>query len=164
MSFDLAVVLGFLLVSGALLLVLMTLGKLLRQRRPGAEKLSTYECGEPPFGSAWFNFNNRFYVIALVFVAFDVQVALAMPVVVVFRQLAGGSQGAVVVAVLFGFLGLMMLALAYVWRHGDLSWVRELANQYGAVTTLPESTTRALGTAAAASGVSVPVAAGTERA
>lgn len=147
MSFDLAVVLGFLLVSAALLWVLLFLGKLLRMRRPGVEKLSTYECGEAPFGSAWFNFNNRFYIIALVFVAFDVQVALSVPVIVVFRRLVGGDVAGVTATALFGYLGLMMLALAYVWRHGDLSWVRELA-QHGTVTTLPNATTRVLGKAA----------------
>ena len=144
MSFDLAVVLGFLVVSAGLLWVLLLLGKFLRMRRPGADKLSTYECGEPPFGSAWFNFNNRFYVIALVFVAFDVQVALAVPAIVVFRRVVGGDAPGLLVGVVFTYLGLMMLALAYVWRHGDLSWVRELAAA-GRVATLPSAKTRAVG-------------------
>lgn len=143
MTYDLAVVFGFLLVSAALLWVLLFLGKLLRMRKVQGEKLATYECGERPFGSAWFNFNNRFYVIALVFVAFDVQVALAVPVVVVFRRLLAGEGAAVVFVALFAYLGLMMLALAYVWRHGDLSWVRELAHRKD-VTTLPHGVTRAL--------------------
>lgn len=144
MSFDLAVVLGFLLVSAGLLWLLLFVGKLVRVRKPATgEKLTTYECGEKPFGSAWFNFNNRFYVIALVFVAFDVQVALAVPVVVVFRQLMGVESAAVVFVGLFTYLGLMMLALAYVWRHGDLSWVRELRTA-AEVTTLPYGTTRAM--------------------
>lgn len=125
MSFDLAVVLGFLLVSAALLWVLLFVGKLVRIRRPAGDKLTTYECGERPFGAAWFNFNNRFYVIALVFVAFDVQVALAVPMIVVFRSLLAGAHPGLAFATLFTYLGLMMLGLAYVWRHGDLRWVRE---------------------------------------
>ncbi len=142
MSFDLAVVLGFLLVSGGLLLLLLVLGKLLRINKPEAEKLTTYECAERPFGSAWFNFNNRFYVIALVFVAFDVQVALAVPVVVVFRKLLGVESGGALFGTLFVYLGLMMLALAYVWRHGDLSWIKDVAQGRNA-TTSPYATTGA---------------------
>jgi len=126
MSFDLAVVLGFLLVSAGFLLLLLTLGKLIRMANAKGDKLSTYECGEKPFGQAWFNFNNRFYIIALVFVAFDVQVALVIPVIVEFKRLILGQGGATAFAVTFGYLSLMMLTLAYVWRHGDLSWVRDI--------------------------------------
>ena len=136
MSFDLSVVLGFLVASGLLLWVLLLLGRILRPQKPGGDKLTTYECGERPFGSAWFNFNNRFYVIALVFVAFDVQVALAVPVIVVLRQLLAGPGGALAFGAVFFFLGTMMLTLAYVWRHGDLSWIRELARD-AEVTVLP---------------------------
>ncbi len=140
MSFDLAVVLGFLLVSAGLLFLLLVVGKLLRINKPDPEKLSTYECAERPYGSAWFNFNNRFYVIALVFVAFDVQVALAVPVVVVFRKLLGIESGAGLFATLFVYLAVMMLALAYVWRHGDLSWIKDVADGRNATTP-----TRAVG-------------------
>jgi NADH-quinone oxidoreductase subunit A len=148
MSFDLSVVLGLLLMSAALLWLLLVVGKAVRMRKPGADKLSTYECGERPFGPAWFNFNNRFYVIGLAFVAFDVQVALAVPVIVAFRKLLGVESGAALFATLFVYLGLMMLALAYVWRHGDLSWVKELSQNRN-VTTLPYATTRAIAEAAA---------------
>ncbi|MBI2889415.1 MAG: NADH-quinone oxidoreductase subunit A [Nitrospirae bacterium] len=141
LSFDLAVVFGFLLVSAALLWVLLAFGKLVRMRRPIGDKLTTYECGERPFGSAWFSFNNRFYVIALVFVAFDVQVALAVPAVVVFRRLLQGEGAGLVFGVLFVYLGLMMLALAYVWRHGDLGWVRELRNRGPAAADPREAAT-----------------------
>ena len=54
----------------------LALGSLLRPANPEARKLTTYECGEPPTGSAWINFNIRFYLIALVFVVFEVEVAV----------------------------------------------------------------------------------------
>ncbi len=147
MSFDLSVVLGFLLASALLLWLLLLVGKVVRMRKPDAEKLSTYECGERPYGPAWFNFNNRFYVIGLAFVAFDVQVALAVPVIVAFRAMLGAESGAALFGLLFAYLGLMMLALAYVWRHGDLSWVKEISRTRS-VTTLPYATTRAVAEAA----------------
>src|SRR5713101_1040012 len=65
---------------------MLALGSLLRPNNPEALKLTTYECGEPPTGSAWINFNIRFYVIALIFVIFDVEVAFIYPVTVVFRD------------------------------------------------------------------------------
>jgi NADH-quinone oxidoreductase subunit A len=126
MAFDFAMVAGFLFFSGIVLWVLLLIGRFLRMRVPGAEKATTYECGERPFGSAWFNFNNRFYIIALVFVALDVLVALAVPVVTVFRRMLAEPQATLVFVALFIFLGLAMVALAYVWSHGDLTWVREL--------------------------------------
>jgi NADH-quinone oxidoreductase subunit A len=126
MAFDFAMVAGFLFFSGIVLWVLLIIGRFLRMRVPGSEKATTYECGERPFGSAWFNFNTRFYVIALVFVALDVLVAMAVPVVTVFRRILDDTQGSLAFAALFIFLGLAMVALAYVWSHGDLGWAREL--------------------------------------
>jgi NADH-quinone oxidoreductase subunit A len=126
MGFDLGMVLGFLVVSGGALLALLLMGKLLRPHRPTPEKLVTYECGEPAIGPAWFNFNNRFYVIALVFVVLDVEVALVVPVAVVFRELVAAGAGLLAFAEMFLFLAVLFVALVYVWARGDLSWVRAL--------------------------------------
>src|ERR1043166_6031893 len=62
----------------------LMLGKLIRPSRPEAEKLTIYECGEPTVGSAWIQFDLRYYVIALLFVIFDVEVAFFFPWAVVF--------------------------------------------------------------------------------
>ena len=126
MAFNLAMVFGFILVSGGMLLVFLLMGSFLRMKNPRPEKLSTYECGERPFGSAWFNFNNRFYIIALVFVIFDVEVALAVPVVVVFRKLLESGQGLLAFIEIFFFLCVLFVALIYTWARGDLTWVRAL--------------------------------------
>jgi NADH-quinone oxidoreductase subunit A len=70
------------------------IGKLVRPKRPDPEKLTVYECGEPTIGSAWVQFDLRFYVVALLFVIFDVEMALFFPWAVVFgkaNQLAGNS-------------------------------------------------------------------------
>src|SRR5262249_25387170 len=67
-------------------LVHLMIGKLIRPARPSAEKMTIYECGEPTIGSAWIQFDLRFYVIALLFVVFDVEVAFFFPCAVVFGQ------------------------------------------------------------------------------
>jgi NADH-quinone oxidoreductase subunit A len=91
----------------------------LRPSRASDEKLTTYECGEDPVGSAWVQFNIRFYVFALIFVVFDVEAVFLLPWATVFRELG-------VIAYLEGlaFVAILVVALAYVWRKGDLAWVR----------------------------------------
>src|SRR5205085_5691315 len=74
-------------VGVAFILVNMTVGKLLRPAKMDAEKATVYECGEPTIGSAWIQFDLRFYVVALLFVIFDVEMAFFFPWAVVFGQL-----------------------------------------------------------------------------
>jgi NADH-quinone oxidoreductase subunit A len=128
MAFNLAMLLGFLVVCGAILVVFLVVGKLIRPRVPHPVKATTYECGERPFGPAWFNFNNRFYVIALVFVVFDVEVALVVPAVVIFRKLMDAGLGLLAFIEIFFFLGILFVALIYVWARGDLKWVQHVEN------------------------------------
>lgn len=90
---------------------------LLRPRRPYPEKNATYECGEEPIGSPWVRLNVRFYVIALVFLIFDVEVVFLFPWALVYRQL--GVFGFLEMVV---FLFILFVGYAYVWVKGDLSW------------------------------------------
>lgn len=76
----------FLLVGIGFIFVHLLVGKLVRPAKPDAEKLTIYECGEPTIGSAWVQFDLRFYVIALLFVIFDVEVAFFFPWAAVFGQ------------------------------------------------------------------------------
>ena len=114
-----AAVLAFLAVAVAFLVVNLLIWKVLRPSRFSEEKLTTYECGENPVGSAWIQFNIRFYVFALIFIIFDVEAVFLLPWAVVFRELG-------VLAWLEGlvFIAILVVALAYVWRKGDLEWVR----------------------------------------
>ena len=79
-----------------------------------------------PLGSGWFNFNPRFYVVALVFLIFDVEVAFTYPVAVVFKRWIARGDGAVAFGELGVFMAILVFALAYVWRRGDLEWLRHL--------------------------------------
>ena len=85
----------------------------------GGEKLESYECGEVPEGSAWVKFNVRFYVIALIFLIFDVEVVFLFPWAVVFKDM-----GIVALVELGIFLTILLVGLAYVWVKGDLDWVK----------------------------------------
>ena len=112
----------------AVLLVggMLTLGKLLRPNNPEPLKLSTYECGEPPTGNAWVNFNIRFYLVALIFVIFDVEIAFIYPVTAVFRDWVLRGRGLFAFAEIFVFLGILFVGLVYVWVKGDLEWLKRV--------------------------------------
>jgi NADH-quinone oxidoreductase subunit A len=105
-------ILGVVFVAGGLIT-----SWILRPHRPYPEKLSSYECGEEPVGNAWVRFNVRFYVIALVFLIFDVEVVFLFPWALVYRTL--GLFAFLEMAV---FLLILLVGLAYVWVKGDLDW------------------------------------------
>ncbi len=103
--------------------------RMLRPHRPNPAKTSTYECGEEAVGSAWVKFNIRFYVVALIFIIFDVEVVFLYPWATVFKQL---GVFALVEALVFA--GILILGLAYAWVKGDLDWVRPKPN----IPSMPE--------------------------
>jgi NADH-quinone oxidoreductase subunit A len=109
----------FFLVAILFVVVAILASKFLRPSRPTKEKLLTYECGEDVEGSPWVKFNIRFYVVALIFLIFDVEVVLLIPWAMVYKQF--GIGGFLVGAV---FLFMLGLGMAYEWRKGDLEWER----------------------------------------
>lgn len=126
MYFHFACVLVFLLLGAGFVALMMWIGKLLRPHNPDAAKLATYECGEVPTGGAWVNFNMRFYLIALVFVIFDVEVAFLYPVLVVFRDWVARNQGPFALVEVGIFLAILLIGLVYVWVKRDLEWLKRL--------------------------------------
>ena len=104
-------------------------GKFLRPDAPNREKSMIYECGEKPIGQAWFNFNPRFYLIALVFVIFEVEIAFMYPVASVYRSFIEKGQGLLAFAEIFLFVAILAVGLAYVWAMGDLEWVKGLKQE-----------------------------------
>src|SRR5262245_54342356 len=185
----------FLVIAVAFVLVHLMIGKLIRPARPSAEKMTIYECGEPTIGSAWVQFDLRFYVIALLFVVFDVEVAFFFPWAVVFGQCntladplqSRENQAAALSALtpdypehaarrqhlldvlnkdpqsrtdadqkdlmalqasahtmawiaffdILVFFGVLLVGFAYLWRRGDLVWVRSTAAERFAATAPP---------------------------
>lgn len=124
MLFDFANVLVFLVLGAAFVGLNLLIGRILRPSNPQIRKLSTYECGEPAVGSAWVNFNVRFYIIALIFIIFEVEIAFIIPVATVFRRWIEAGQGMFAFIEVFLFIGILLIGLAYAWRKGDLEWVK----------------------------------------
>jgi NADH-quinone oxidoreductase subunit A len=128
MGFEFGAVLVFALVAVGFALGGITLSRLLGPRVPNADKSTIYECGERPIGVAWFNFNPRFYLVALVFVIFEVDIALTFPVVAVYRRWVEASPALAWIAFveLLVFTGILVVGLIWAWAHGDLEWVKSL--------------------------------------
>ena len=126
MLFDFANVLVFTVIGLGFVGVNLFIGRLLRPSNPQVRKLSTYECGEPAMGSAWVNFNIRFYIVALIFIIFEVEIAFIFPVAAVFRRWLEGGQGVFAFFEILIFVGILFLGLVYAWVKGDLEWVKKV--------------------------------------
>jgi NADH-quinone oxidoreductase subunit A len=107
----------------AFVLVNLSVGALLRPNLPNTEKQAIYECGEPAIGSSWVQFDLRFYIVALFYLVFDVEVALIYPWAVVFRE---HTREAILLG--FPFLGIVVIGYVYEWYAGSLEWVRSNVN------------------------------------
>lgn len=107
----------FLVISTVMGIVLLTLGGLLGPRRPASEKASPYECGFEAFEDARSKFDVRFYLIAILFIIFDLEIAFLFPWAVVLDDI--GMPGILAMAM---FLFILLLGFAYDWKKGALEW------------------------------------------
>lgn len=130
---------GLLFVASALLV-----SRFIRPNRPNKQKLTSYESGETPQGNAWVQFNLRFYVLALVFILFEVEVVFLFPWSVVFanKELIAETDGAwgwyTFVEMLI-FIFILVLGLAYAWRMGHLDWVKSSPDIKDVESPVPNS-------------------------
>lgn len=117
--------------------------RLIAPKKPNAEKLTSYECGEEPTGSAWLPFNSRFYVIALVFLLFEVEMVFIFPWAIVFGRHEVNEFDSrwdkLALTEMFLFLGILILGLIYVWAKGDLNWIKPKPVPPVADTSIPQS-------------------------
>jgi NADH-quinone oxidoreductase subunit A len=158
-------------------MVPLVIAKLVRPNLPNPEKDAIYECGDPTIGTSYVQFVLRFYVVALLFIIFDVEVAFFFPWATIYgnaTQLAdpnlseasrttisetllgpGGklaetaAESASVAhsVALFGFIdilvffGVLLVGFAYVWKRGDLDWVRAVAEKAKKAAARPRTPT-----------------------
>lgn len=114
---DFGIILLFFIIGFVFVGIGLLSAAILRPNHPNPVKNSTYECGEEPIGNPWIKFNNRFYVIALIFILFDVEVVFLLPWAVIFKGLGWFAFIEMIVFVL-----ILVVGLAYVWAKGDLEW------------------------------------------
>jgi NADH-quinone oxidoreductase subunit A len=162
----------FVVVAVFFVFIHLVAGRFIRPVKPDPEKSTIYECGEPTIGSSWIQFDLRFYVVALLFVIFDVEVAFFFPWAVVFGKVnalakldENDPQRSAIVKELVAadpkrpqtidpqlsvrdakklgwlafwdllvFFGVLLVGFAYLWKRGDLDWVRSTAAERAAAS------------------------------
>jgi NADH-quinone oxidoreductase subunit A len=112
-------ILTFIILAVVFVIAGLLTAKILSPKNPTQEKRTTYECGESPFGDSWIKFNIRFYVIALVFIIFDVEVVFLFPWAVVFQKM-----GMLAFLEMLTFLLILGVGFVYIWARGDLEWIK----------------------------------------
>ena len=132
---------AFLLAGITFLGLILTLARFIRPNRPNVEKLSTYESGEEPIGNANTRFNPRFYVVALLFVLFEVELIFLFPWAVVYSQKtmrAIPNWTIYSIGEIFLFVGMLALGLAFAWRRGYLTWEKPVRETKDLDSPIPE--------------------------
>ena len=110
-------VLLFLAVSAVIGIALIVIGNLLGPRKPTAEKASPYECGFEAFEDARMKFDVRYYLVAILFILFDLEIAFLFPWAIVLQDI--GWFGLIA---MFIFLGILVVGFVYEWKKGALEW------------------------------------------
>ena len=110
-------VLVFIIIGLGLGLVMLGAGSLLSVHHPDPEKNSPYECGFPAFENSHIPFDVRFYLVAILFIIFDLETAFFFPWALVLRQLGWFGFSAMMM-----FLGLLVIGFIYEWKRGALEW------------------------------------------
>jgi len=107
----------FLIVATGIGIALIIIGNLVGPKKPTAEKLSPYECGFLPFEDARMQFDVRYYLIAIQFIIFDLEIIFIVPWTQVFMEI--GARSLVTMGL---FVGMLFLGFVYVWKRGALEW------------------------------------------
>lgn len=117
--------------------------RLIRANRPSAQKLETYESGEQALGTAWSQFNIRFYIVALIFILFEVEIVFLFPWATVFAnddliKQTDGLWGWFSLTEMIIFIFILALGLAYAWVNGLLDWVKPASTQKDLTSVVPK--------------------------
>jgi NADH-quinone oxidoreductase subunit A len=111
---------GLAVLGVAFAVIAFTLNRIVRPRKPRAEKYTTYECGIDPVGQGWSQTQVRYYIFAFLFVIFDVESVFIFPWAVVFEDFAKAGQ---VLVEMIIFIGILALGLLYAWKKKVLEWI-----------------------------------------
>jgi NADH-quinone oxidoreductase subunit A len=110
-------ILVFIAIAVGLALVMLLAPMIVGRQKPDVEKLSQYECGFEPFGDARAQFDVRFYLVAILFIIFDLEVAFLFPWAVSLKEI-----GVVGFWSMMGFLSVLTIGFIYEWKKGALEW------------------------------------------
>jgi NADH-quinone oxidoreductase subunit A len=115
-------ILIFIGIAGILGGALIVVPLLIAPSKPDPEKLSAYECGFPAFGDARMKFDVRFYLVSLLFIIFDLEVAFLFPWAITLTEKSGAENGVFAFWSMMAFLGVLTVGFIYEWKKGALEW------------------------------------------
>ncbi|HET7439028.1 MAG TPA: NADH-quinone oxidoreductase subunit A [Nitrospira sp.] len=110
------------LMAGGIALAIILLSWLIGQRKPTRAKLSPYECGMTPIGDSRERFSVKFYLVAMLFILFDVEAVFIYPWAVILRELKALGQGLFGLMEMLVYIGIFLVGFFYVWKKGVLDW------------------------------------------
>ncbi len=110
---------------------MMTVSSLLRPTVPEQGKRAVYESGEVPTGGVRLRFNIQYYMVALLFVVFDIETVLIFPWTVIYRSAVESAGPVAALAPMLVFIGILVVGLAWAWRSGAVEWVRSTEYREG---------------------------------
>jgi NADH-quinone oxidoreductase subunit A len=110
------------ILAGLLATALVTLSWLIGYRRPTRAKLSPYECGMTPIGDARERFSVKFYMVAMLFILFDVEAVFLYPWAIILKDLKRMGQGVFGLSEMFVYIGIVLVGYWYIWKKGALDW------------------------------------------
>ncbi|MDH5559603.1 MAG: NADH-quinone oxidoreductase subunit A [Deltaproteobacteria bacterium] len=103
---------------------------LIRPNNPNEQKETVYDCGELPVGPGFTQFNMRFYLVAFVFVIFDVEIAFMYPVTVIFKDMVNSGWGILAFVEIALFIIILLVGFIYAWSQGGLEWAKSIKSQF----------------------------------
>jgi NADH-quinone oxidoreductase subunit A len=110
------------LLAGALATALVTLSWIIGFRKPTRAKLSPYECGMTPIGDARARFSVKFYMVAMLFILFDVEAVFLYPWAIILKSLKAHGQALFGISEMFVYIGIVLVGFWYIWKKGVLDW------------------------------------------
>ena len=110
------------LIAGALATGMVLLSWIIGYRRPTRAKLSPYECGMTPVGDARARFSVKFYLVAMLFILFDVEAVFLYPWAVILKDLKAMGQGIFAISEMFVYIAIVLVGFFYIWKKGVLDW------------------------------------------
>ena len=120
------------ILAGALATALVTLSWIIGFRKPTRAKLSPYECGMTPIGDARERFSVKFYLVAMLFILFDVEAVFLYPWAIILKDLKAHGQAVFGISEMFVYIGIVLVGFWYIWKKGALDWGLTIASPQAA--------------------------------
>ena len=123
------------LIAGALATGMVLLSWIIGYRRPTRAKLSPYECGMTPVGDARARFSVKFYLVAMLFILFDVEAVFLYPWAVILKDLKAMGQGVFAISEMFVYIAIVLVGFFYIWKKGVLDWGLTVSSEVKRLST-----------------------------